>query len=63
MNYCRSVNNSYLSMNSKINIMNKIWKKLLDLAVVSLVPMLIELAVDYLQDLKKKIQDSETNQA
>jgi hypothetical protein len=43
--------------------MSKIWKKLLDLAVVSLVPMLIELAVDYLQDLKKKIQDSETNQA
>lgn len=37
--------------------MKETLKKLINLAVVSLVPLLIEMAVDYLNELKKKIQD------
>lgn len=39
--------------------MKNVWKKFAELAVVSLVPVLIDYVVDLLEDLKKKIQDQE----
>lgn len=36
--------------------MKKMWKKLAEMAVVALVPILIDYAKEFLDDLKKKIQ-------
>ena len=37
--------------------MKNLWKKLVEMAVIALVPVLIDYVKDFLDDLKKKIQD------
>lgn len=37
--------------------MNKIWKRLSELLVLSVVPVLIELAIGELKELKKKLEE------
>lgn len=37
--------------------MKKFWKKLVEMAVVALVPVVIDAVKELLDDLKKKIQD------
>lgn len=39
--------------------MSKIWKKLAEMMVVSIVPVLIEMAIDELGKLKKKLETKE----
>lgn len=48
---------SYISGHLKFTSMKKFWKKLVEMAVVALVPVVIDAVKELLDDLKKKIQD------
>jgi len=43
----------------RYNIMNKMWKKLAEMLVLSIVPVLIEMAIEELSKLKKKLEEKE----
>lgn len=47
---------SYISGHLNFIGMRKIWKKLVEMAVVALVPVVIDYMKELLDDLKKKIQ-------
>ena len=54
---CKLRKKVYICRHQIFNGMKNLWKKLVEMAVIALVPVLIDYVKDFLDDLKKKIQD------